>query len=380
MQPSEPANSARTAELLQQFPQPPDIGPRRSEKRHVLSLFPRPNGSHQHRSISNFLTGIAAAPIFSPIVVDEPDAASVGTDTGHVQGDAQNSSNDHLGAETSTINLRAFSNSTNMSRYFSAASTAACQGTDSSTSPSLRFVSDQHQRAIANGAVRFVRTPARSNSRCRRLNTHADQGTDRMQQDENRSDSIVIFGQMVENSQNEEITSVMRVNGTAQRNPDDRFAFVPVTITSFGRMCPHKQTRALMTTSMDNSPTTLPISNLDGDSNAFAPPSAGPPVGPPVGPRPQPSMPETDVSHSHSNYHIRRIGRAKGTWRTRMNRTRCWRCALHDSGLKGWKKFCKLLEWTCFCRFKAYDEDEEDQEAERERRLGNQLNVLGSCG
>ncbi|KAI7106599.1 hypothetical protein KC365_g5810 [Hortaea werneckii] len=56
------------------------------------------------------------------------------------------------------------------------------------------------------------------------------------------------------------------------------------------------------------------------------------------------------------------LHRAKGTWRTRMNRTKCWRCELHRCHKTGWAKVRKALEWTCLCRFKAYVEDSSDDE------------------
>ena len=63
------------------------------------------------------------------------------------------------------------------------------------------------------------------------------------------------------------------------------------------------------------------------------------------------------LNHQEQDEHFRHMHRSKGTWRTRMQRTRCWRCALHDSKAKGWAKIQALMEWTCFCRFKAYEED-----------------------
>ncbi|GAB1731457.1 hypothetical protein NU195Hw_g1071t1 [Hortaea werneckii] len=60
------------------------------------------------------------------------------------------------------------------------------------------------------------------------------------------------------------------------------------------------------------------------------------------------------------------LHRAKGTWRTRMNRTKCWRCELHRCHKTGWAKVRKALEWTCLCRFKAYVEDSSDDEVMEE--------------
>ncbi|KAK3675905.1 hypothetical protein LTR78_004097 [Recurvomyces mirabilis] len=83
---------------------------------------------------------------------------------------------------------------------------------------------------------------------------------------------------------------------------------------------------------------------------------------PPISPAQSPSQHNND---DRQTVHIRHLHHFRaGTWRTRMGRTRCWRCALHESRLKGWARLRRMMGWTCFCRFRAYEEESEEEERE----------------
>ncbi|KAH9812985.1 hypothetical protein Tdes44962_MAKER05752 [Teratosphaeria destructans] len=92
-----------------------------------------------------------------------------------------------------------------------------------------------------------------------------------------------------------------------------------------------------------------------------------------------PSVPSLEPVRSRPNFRIRRegggnLGRAKATWRTRMAATKCWRCEMHESKLKGWKKLKRAAEFSCCCRFQAYEEDEDSLlEQTAERVIGMEL-------
>ncbi|TKA40978.1 hypothetical protein B0A54_07891 [Friedmanniomyces endolithicus] len=156
-------------------------------------------------------------------------------------------------------------------------------------------------------------------------------------------------------------------------------AITPVTVTSYGHLCPHKLASHLA--QAHNQPvTTLPtLPQLDGHGGAGHNSADH-----------SPSLHLTNHTYSNSTIQphslvsatqqrgapnavddarLHGLIRAKGTWRTRMGRTRCWRCSLHDSKLKGWARLRRMAEWTCFCRFRAYEEDGED---EGERRWGGE--------
>jgi hypothetical protein len=81
--------------------------------------------------------------------------------------------------------------------------------------------------------------------------------------------------------------------------------------------------------------------------------------------------------HRHSPIH--------GTWRTRMKRTKCWRCELearHKASAETmhrffdraswqhkWHSTKAKLRWSCFCRYKAYEEEEGESHRETQARV-----------
>lgn len=231
------------------------------------------------------------------------------------------------------------SSDTGTTRYFSASSDALATSVLSpliGTGPAQNQL--QHLRAVENGAPKV---------------TAARTLTAAYQRQANGQTSPGLSGAS---------------NGTTQAAPncptparpatqkENAFPLTPITITTHGTLCPHGKTTtpappAPLNPPLIRSATPDPIPNLDGQS---------------VSP------------HDHPQ-HLRNIGRAKGTWRTRMQKTRCWRCEMHRYRMTGWARLRRMSEWTCFRRFKAYDEESED-EREEERMTGVQMAVLGSQG
>ena len=226
------------------------------------------------------------------------------------------------------------------SRYFSAASTALGTRAMSQTQAPER---EQEKRAAADRATRFTRG-----------DEHADPA--------NRSTS----------------------------NNENNFPITPVTITqASGEYCPHRQNR-LQSERYDLDGTSPP-------SVSFSAPSS-PPTRPcepynDVGAASIPAPDQIDWSHRH-----RMIQQHRGTWGTRMKRTKCWRCELESrrtasrealrnqfTAWRGWMmRVHEKLRWTCLCRYQAYgdnsDEDLGRQGQMRERvrlgRMGGNLSSL----
>ena len=56
----------------------------------------------------------------------------------------------------------------------------------------------------------------------------------------------------------------------------------------------------------------------------------------------------------------------RGTWHHRMGKTKCWRCEVAEKIGKAessiqvnWEKFLHALQYTCFCHYRGYDDDED---------------------
>lgn len=233
---------------------------------------------------------------------------------------------------------------TGSSRYFSAASTSI-----RTRIVSQRLASGQEQeRAVANGALRFVG------------------GRNEVQDELTASASVV--------------------SPSPPRVDENSFPMTAVTVTQASKSyCRHRLKR--MQVEEGRRPDRL---GLDGSP---APPDQETPLDTqPADPnqvnRPaelqfQPSQ----ESFGHRHHISRRI--KSGTWRTRMDKTKCWRCeiesrrrasrvALHrkyryciNGWSENWLRFKEKLKWTCFCRYRAYDEDSDDPiEVEHRARLG----------
>ena len=235
---------------------------------------------------------------------------------------------------------RAVSAQTGNSRYFSAASIGLGTQALSQTQSQER---DQERRAVANGALRFSGRNA------------------------------------------------IPSDATPQRptpSNENAFPMIPVTVTRASRTyCPHRLAKLHREQARRHTDF-----NLDGTSpppitSQDPPPTSGElPL--PTRPTLQTMLPQPSVESFGHRHHIsRRINH--GTWRTRMKRTKCWRCELESrrtassealyrrmSGLfTGWgprmERLKEKLRWTCFCRYRAYEDDSEDpEEAEERARLG----------
>lgn len=42
-----------------------------------------------------------------------------------------------------------------------------------------------------------------------------------------------------------------------------------------------------------------------------------------------------------------------------MNQTKCWRCVIESKKQTCWQRFTEALEYTCFCHYRGYDDDED---------------------
>lgn len=190
---------------------------------------------------------------------------------------------------------------------------------------------DQERRAIANGALRFIQ--------------HSNE-----------------FPCAPANSEQRRLGN------------ESTFPMVPVTVTqASGERCPHGTVAR-----------PSQRYNLDGTSPPPAPSYA---AGQPAMLN-QPSI----ESFRHRHHISRRVN--KGTWRTRVGKTKCWRCELESRhtaareamyrrsrDIKGWAiRFKEKLRWTCLCRYVAYDDESVDmtrsrvvEERARLGRMGGNL-------
>ncbi|KAK3109960.1 hypothetical protein LTR53_016237, partial [Teratosphaeriaceae sp. CCFEE 6253] len=159
--------------------------------------------------------------------------------------------------------------------------------------------------------------------------------------------------------------------GPTQQNAENETTITPVTTTSYGRLCPHKLASHLARLdAQDIVPAPRPIPQLDGhrgprsSSHSQSPPSSHTHFPTPADAVDNRDAPPTPISlaapassHHAGGAQAPDLVRAKRTWRTRVHRAKCWRCALHDSGRTGWGKVKMVAGWTCFARFRANDDE-----------------------
>lgn len=245
-----------------------------------------------------------------------------------------------------TIPSPVVSAQTGNSRYFSAASTVLAARNTHQAYPRER---EEETRAVANGALRFA-------VRSRILNDEAP-NTSRL----------------------------------PAENHENTFPITPVTITKASKThCTHRiaklrrdQARRHGNLTLDGTSPARP--DETATSNDLPPLPSHPTL---HSVRPQPSSTES----FGRRHHISRRIVNQFTWRTRMKRTKCWRCELesrqtaihdHTTGFRvGWaerkRRFKEKLRWTCFGRYKAYEDDSDDQSVVEERarlgRMGGTLN------
>jgi hypothetical protein len=233
---------------------------------------------------------------------------------------------------------------TGNSRYFSATSTSL--GT---RVMSERLASGQERdRAVANGALRFV-------------SSHNDA--------------------LAEVSPEPSV-----ISPSPTRNDENDFPMTPVTVTQASKKyCRHrlKQMQIEEGHRMDRL-------GFDGSS---PPPEQESPLGTQPAEQTQVSRPaalhfQPSLESFRHRHHISRRVKS-GTWRTRMKKTKCWRCEIEsrrtasrvefhrryryciDGWPEKWSRLKENLKWTCFCRYRGYDEDSDDPaEVEHRARLG----------
>jgi hypothetical protein len=258
--------------------------------------------------------------------------------------DQREPSRHHLVGANATPLLRPDSAFTGNSRYFSAKSTSL--GT---RVMSNRFDSGQEQeRAVANGALRF-----RGRS--------SGQATDTL------------------------VHSPI-IPPCSTPNDENDFPMTPVTVTQASRVyCRHRvkqmqldQMRRTNQIGLDGTSTspeghspTAQSSHQDEDHVQNNEPAI------------LHSQPSTDSfrRRNHISRHVRGV-----TWRTRMRKTKCWRCELesrrkasgkllyHGCGKvihgwhERWRNMKDTLRWTCFCCYRGYDDDSEENLAEVQER------------
>ena len=451
--------STRTAELLERFPTPPAAEnalriKQAPQKRRALSLslFPRTKATQddaesQPTSVGRMTQGLTVRNTPEQRTLGRFDRIRAGSpgrlqqsdpDVKRAVRDEHSASNRYLVTQILSLSDQDETAShsrennfcretlevpsrpdTGTSRYFSATSTAL--GTRA-VSQTQGQGSEQLRRAVANGAERF----------------------------DGRRQS----GQAAPSLQ-DPLPLGPALHGNAELRDQNDFPLTPVTVTRVAKeFCPHKlaklqvkevapialtvlSTRRLQLDGTSATPA-LPETSADApsqsvSSNAGSPTSVatpssylglqplsrpqmepltnGPvttdfaPNNPPNAARPQrDSIVSLGAPSSRLHTHItkHRTHPAYGTWRTRMKRTKCWKCELEarrqstasflrsgtrglkrgltnvlggrgsgDDGEGGWKAcwdrwwgdLGRCLRWTCFCRYKAYgDGDSEDED------------------
>lgn len=322
---------------------------------------------------------------------------------------------------------------TGTSRYFSATSTAL--GTRA-VSQTQRHGSEQLRRAVANGADRFdgrripgehrPSTPVRPTRPQNENNfpitpvtvTRAAKEFCPHKLAKLRAAEAAAHIALTERSSRR-----LQLDGTSpspNRRPAGGDETAPVT--NVGPVSPQPATPASYLGLPHRPPQALHADRNDPPiptSHDFATHTQGPVSDPahPGEPVPAPARGQRDSitslgapsSRLHTHVTKHRAHPAYGTWRTRMKRTKCWRCELEarrqstatffsrrtsagggaarglTTGDEGdavgwWGRWCgdlgRCLRWTCFCRYRAYDdgessseEDEEEGGREQERRI-----------
>ena len=240
---------------------------------------------------------------------------------------------------------------TGNSRYFSAASTSLGTRVVSQRPASLQ----EQERAVANGALRF--------------GSHNEVPVIRS------SELSVVSPFPTQNDENDSPMNPVTVTQASKNYCRHRLKKMQI---EWG----HRTVRLGFDGSSPSDEQESPLGSQRADQTQSRPLEQDQPA-PPVALHFQPSL----ESFRHRHHISRRI--KSGTWRTRMNKTKCWRCeieskrtasrvAFHrkyryciDGWPERWSRLKENLRWTCFCRYRAYDEDSDDpMETERRARLG----------
>ena len=382
-----PSDPASTDALIAQFPIPPTNDSREGRQR-VLSLIQTPDNAHERnfpgfgseqrssslshmgdtssrttrfdRISSYSRSGIPHGPIRQDELERESEARStryneVVHDSGVVTGQAcaaedrqrafSSQSNELEGLTASGMSridiagdTRQWSALTGNSRYFSASSTALGTRVISKTNDLDR---EQERRAVTNEALRFTA------------------------------------------QNNIPPNDPVHVIANASTGDKNGFPMAPVTITQAAReYCLHCQALFLR----------RHLYGLDGASPPLTLTSSATidPLQPAIPNHPSLTSMHPTPDGESINHTVFLAHRGKHlTWRTRMNKTKCWRCELESrrtaSSAALYRRYwsCKewagrvreRMRWTCLCRYQGYedDSDEDDargQEVEERARLG----------
>lgn len=430
--------SARTADLLEQFPAPPDGESAvrlKPLKRRALSLsvFPRQQPQPQlatdslcdgqgtiqstaggsceslrstyrtttdsctHYYSNDIATTATVSDVQSLPTVDNAEVPQTRA-SGYLPGNEQSFP---VVRRDSPISRPA----TGTSSYFSAASTALRTVARSQTQ---RQNSEQLQRAVANGADRFGE---RSSTALKQISVPVDRRPNR---EENQTPLTPITVTKAEGEYCPHKLAKLR------KGNDERFLLAQrdATQQQLDGTAPAPPPRAVLTNPETFTPAANSTPQVDGAADRYpseAPATPTTYLGLPVRQPPQhqatsatpavvsatdfaipsatrtqrDSIPSLGAPSSRLHTRITPARPAYGTWRTRMKRTKCWKCQLaarrqeaaayvrrystmvregkgsEDDGNGRCGRLKACLRWTCFARYAAYH-DGESSEDERE--------------
>ena len=398
-----PSATVRTVELLEQFPQPPshntgNLLPSASSRPLSLSSFPGRNRHSQNREADPMSDGGKRSQ-------QKPRACTIFTADRALNGyilndDTMQESHPRIASNESVIRRVSVAEADNDDECCELQDLPSVRGQSrtrychsgtpiyDNEAASLRS-QDQQVEHIGHGLLDVDDTAPIRDTSCETgasrdfsamgmaLGTTAVSHTHCQGQEQERravANGALRFGGLNAAAQLDSVSASMPHNDAA-RNEND-VPLTPVTITQAAKdYCPHRLAElqrgrahrlGLDGTSLTPAPTQL----------STVEPTAGPTA--PNIPTQQSTTTlqsqQGNLSWGHNNHISRRIN--KGTWRTRMKKTKCWRCELesrrHDSTMtlkRGCQDFFAhlkaLLPWNCFCQYRGY-EDESDDECVRE--------------
>ena len=239
-----------------------------------------------------------------------------------ISADGPTGSFEHTNRRARAVSLR-----THTSRYFSAASNVL----DTPTRSPVPTREDQRGRAIANGAARFLSSTAV-------IGRDGD-----------------CSPQTASSTASAAPAAPLSMYMAPSRTENTQPAITPVTITHAGAMSARKIPKLCSRHATTHGQHQQGL-HLDGS---------------------------TMNPHDHVHVRDQHQRAPRGTWRTRMQRTHCWQCELEGGRDHGWVRLRRLLDWTCFCRFHAYESDDSDDDMARNVEAdGVEMRgfVLGSTG
>lgn len=248
------------------------------------------------------------------------------------------------------------SGQTDTSRYFSAASATSnrAESLNVLTSPDAHAANspnrNETERAVANGAHRFVRRkPVPQQAGPQAVGS-------RPTDDEAGSAPASRAPQAtLDTTTPHDPTTPTAEQTNSDHLTENTCPHARATTTTTRRLCPHFLTSAFHR----NAAVRVPPHHHQLD---------GPPL-------PLTPTPTAITQHPHIRY-----ARNRGTWRSRMQRTKCWHCELDRQKAKGLARLKAALGWTCFCRFENYENDSSSDEEDVSRGPVGMVPMLGSTG